>query len=127
MAAQPHNTSFRAWFRRSDLLLLTGIIGGFVVPGVLGHSDFAMACLVASLFCVSLAITAILRRYLEEWSAPLAWRLRIAAVAVAAWLFLAAPRVLDGFLAVALYAAAYAVCEWAIRRRVREYRSASAD
>lgn len=119
---QPRETGSRSWFRRSDLLLVAGLIGGFVFPEVLGKSDFAMACFVAAVFCVSLAITAILRRYLEDWAPSVVWRLRIAALAVGIWLSLAAPRALDRILAIALYVVAYAACEWAIHRRVREHR-----
>ncbi len=86
------------------------------------NSDLVLAFGVAATICASLAYQAV-RKPPYEWSLYLAWVMRISAIVTACWLFAVTPAMIGRFIAVAVFAVLYVLCERAVWRRVRADRN----
>lgn len=112
-------SSYWAWPGPADLyvVLLLGI-AAFLVAHFLGKSEFAMALMTALIICFCPAYQT-LRRGPAKWTPYAAWVVRVGAAAAGYWLFIATPTPVGRFIASAIYATAYVLCDWAAWHRVQ--------
>ncbi len=111
------STSDWAWPGPAELYVILIFAAAWVVISLFGgKSGFVMATATALTICALMAYLA-LRQYPGRMTPYIAWVVRIGAAVTAWWLFIDAPTQIIRFTAVAIYAALYLLCEWAVWRR----------
>lgn len=108
--------SYWAWPGPADLYV--GLIFGAVWIPVLvfaRQSGFVMASATALTICAGVVWQAIR----GDWPLRIAWGARTGAAVAGGWLFVATPGYPGRFIAVAIFAALYILCDRAASRRAR--------